>query len=84
MITPKLMLDRAGEEFLTHCSGESAPADGADGKGEETVVDVGAAFPAGVQAAELTQQREGLLDNPAHGLVVSQVPRRLVNGRIPR
>ena len=33
-------------------------------------MDVGAAFPTGGQASELVQQGEGLLDDPAHGLVV--------------
>lgn len=49
--------------------GESVPADEAGGEGEEVVVEVGAAFPAGGQTAELMQQRQGLFDDPAHGLV---------------
>ena len=57
-------------ELLTRSVWEPAPGDEAAGQGQEASVDVGAALPALGQASELVQQGEGLLDDPAHGLVV--------------
>src|SRR5690606_32566390 len=52
-------------EPLSGSVAESSPADEGCGEVEESVVDVGAAFPSDGQATELVEQGEGLFDDPA-------------------
>src|SRR5690606_7376960 len=52
---PRALCTMSALELLTHSVWESSPGDEAAGEREEPVVDVGAAFPAFGQAAELVQ-----------------------------
>jgi hypothetical protein len=67
---------RSAKELLTHSVWESAPGDEAAGQVQEASVDVGVAFPPFGQAPVLVQRGEGVLDDPARGLVFPRVPRR--------
>lgn len=50
--------------------GDAPPADEAVGEGEEASVDAGAVFPVRGRATELVHPRQGLLDDPAHTMIV--------------
>src|SRR5690606_16218670 len=56
---------QSGLEPLSGSVAESSPADEGCGEVEESVVDVGTAFPSDGQATELVEQGEGLFDDPA-------------------